>query len=730
MPKFRQTAEIVRLMGKKERVRNIGVVAHIDHGKTTMTDSLLVEAGLLPLQIAGSARVLDYLEEEQRRGITIKTANISFLHEMDGLPYLINLVDTPGHVDFGGKVARALRAIDGAIIVVDAVEEIMAQTETVMRQALVERVKPVLFINKVDRLIKELQLSPKEIQKKFDRIIADYNNIIELYIESEFKQTWKVGGETDNVVFGSALDKWGFALRTHDTTGNKLGDRDVWEAYSQGHTDRLSRIIPLHKAILDMVVKVIPNPIESQRYRIGRIWKGDVNSEIGQAMVNCDENGPLSMCITAVQMIPEAGLVATGRVFSGSVKEGSRVHLLKANDSQKVGKVCVYMSAYREAVDSIAAGNIAAVLGLESARAGETVVDVKQKDAMVPFEGVAYLSEPVMTLAVEPANPKDLSTVLDMMNKLVIEDPDLKVTLDEETGQYLLGGMGELHLEVALNSLKKRLPNVKLVTSSPSAAYRETISNTGLLAMARSPNKQNKFAVQVEPLDSKTVEIVEKSADKKVELKNHIGAIESRDVWAFDEHANILVGPITNDQLPQDVRNNVVQGFHWACRTGPLCEQPLRGVLVRLKAVEFDKNAENRDPSQIMRGMSRAILGSFLTATPTLMEAVYRIEVSAPLEWFGACSNMIIHRRGKIESTEQKAGVARIRGIIPVAETFGLPAEMRSTTSGRAFWQSVFANWECMPEKLAAQTIKQLRQGRGLPLNIPRPDIFVDEMHR
>ncbi len=164
--KFRQTGEILRLMHRKDFIRNVGIVAHIDHGKTTLSDNLLVDAGLLAPQVAGSARVLDYLQEEQRRGITIKTANISFLHKMAKETYLINLVDTPGHVDFIGRVSRALRAVDGVIVVVDSVEEIMAQTETVVRQALEERVRPLLFINKVDRLIRELRLSPNEITRE------------------------------------------------------------------------------------------------------------------------------------------------------------------------------------------------------------------------------------------------------------------------------------------------------------------------------------------------------------------------------------------------------------------------------------------------------------------------------------------------------------------------------------------------------------------------------------
>ena len=248
MPKFRQTGEILKLMSNKEDIRNIGIIAHIDHGKTTMTDSLLAEAGLLSPKIAGEARALDYLEEEQKRGITIKAANISLLHEIEGKPYVINLIDTPGHVDFTGKVTRALRAIDGCVVVVDAVEEVMVQTETVTRQAVEERVQPVLFINKIDRLIRELKLTPENIQKKLTRIIRDFNNLIEMYAEPEYRQKWKVDATKGTVAFGSALHRWGFTLDMTQEKGIKFSD--IIDAYKQNRYEEFQETLPLHKAIL------------------------------------------------------------------------------------------------------------------------------------------------------------------------------------------------------------------------------------------------------------------------------------------------------------------------------------------------------------------------------------------------------------------------------------------------------------------------------------------------
>ncbi|NIR86866.1 elongation factor EF-2, partial [Candidatus Bathyarchaeota archaeon] len=254
--------------------------------------------------------------------------------------------DTPGHVDFTGKVTRALRAIDGAVVVVDAVEEVMVQTETVTRQALEERVKPVLFINKVDRLIRELKLNSNEIQNKLLRIIRDFNNLIDLYGEPEYKDNWRVDSAKGTVAFGSALHRWGFTVELAKQNGIKFSD--VVEAYQKERWQELQKTIPLHTAILDMVAKNLPNPVEAQKYRIPKVWKGDPNSEIGQAMLNCDDNGPTVLCLTLAQLDPHAGLVATGRLFSGTVQEGTQVYLVGAKKDYRTQQVSMYMGAFRE----------------------------------------------------------------------------------------------------------------------------------------------------------------------------------------------------------------------------------------------------------------------------------------------------------------------------------------------------------------------------------------------
>jgi elongation factor 2 len=735
MPKFKQTNGILKLMNKKQNIRDIGIIAHIDHGKTTMTDSLLTEAGLLSPKIAGEARALDYLEEEQKRGITIKTANISLLHEEKGTPYLINLIDTPGHVDFTGKVTRALRAIDGVVVVVDAVEEVMVQTETVTRQALNERVKPVLFINKVDRLIKELKLGPNEIQTKLARIIRDFNNLIALYGEAEQKENWKVDPAEGTVAFGSALHRWGFTVDIAQEKNIKFND--IIDAYKSEKVEELVQKLPLHKAILIMVVKHLPNPLEAQKYRIPKIWKGDIDSELGKSMLNADPKGPTVMCITLAQMDPHAGLVATGRLFSGTVREGEQIYLVGTKRNYRIQQVSMYMGAFRDVVDQIDAGNIAALLGLDQARAGETLVSINHKDGMVPFERIKYVSEPVITIAIEPKHPKDLPRLIDVMNRLAIEDPNLVTSINKETGEYLLSGMGELHLEIAVKFLKEYASgDLEIITSKPLVVYRESTLSPGIVAMAKSPNKHSKFWIQVEPLEENVIQLIEKGDLAEEMGRKKMGTVlkeagwpteEARNVWSLEEHRNVLVDLTKGVQYLREVRTMVISGFRWACQSGPLCEEPMRGLKVKLMDASLHEDPVHRGPAQIMPATRRGILGSFLSSKPVILEPVYKIGVSVPAQWVGEVSSLITRKRGRIVASEQKGPLTMITGFIPVAETFGLSAEMRSATSGHAFWQSAFDHWEKAPENVTAEVIRVTRERRGLSPDVLSASRFIDE---
>jgi elongation factor 2 len=611
-------------------------------------------------------------------------------------------VDTPGHVDFTGKVTRALRVIDGAVVVVDAVEEIMAQTEIVTRQALEERVCPVLFINKVDRLITELQLNEEQIQKKLDHIIGGFNDLVELYAQEPFKSRWKVDASLGNVAFGAALHGWGFTLSMAKQRGVKFSD--VIKAYEKGEREKLQKSLPVYEAIFEMAIKKVPNAREAQGYRIEEIWDGQVNSPIGKALVECSDDGPTVFCVTNVHPDRNGGTVTTGRLFSGKVAKGERLHLVDALAETVVNQVSVDMGSLKEEVSWVSAGNLASLSLTGEVKAGETLVDVAHKADMVPFEGISYVSEPVVTLAIEPKNPKDIPVLLEELGKLASEDPNLKVTADKETGEYLLSGMGELHLEVAINQLKNSC-DMDVKVSSPRVVYMESVEKKGITALAKSPDKQSSFWVQVGP-----------------DGQENEGQVSTLSV---DEHRNVLLDCSgKTEPLSEEALEAVIGGFEFACKAGPLCGEPVRHLKVNL--VDFQLSSEF-DSDEVMRGVGKAIFGSFLTAQPVLLEPVYKIILTVSSELANESSRILGARRGKVASFEQKGLLTVISGFIPVSETFGFSKELRSATSGRAFWQSFFDHWEKMPQKLTSRIVSDLRQRKGLTPEVPKPEKFLEQ---
>jgi elongation factor 2 len=736
LPRYKTVEQILNIMKDRSRVRNIGIIAHVDHGKTTTSDQLLASAGIISPKVAGEVLALDYLKVEQQRGITVKAANVSLYHESEGKGYVINLIDTPGHVDFSGRVTRSLRVLDGSIVVIDAVEGVMTQTETVLRQSLEERVRPILFVNKVDRLVKELKLGPNEMQQKLIDIIREVNNLIDMYAEPEFKQKWMINPSLGNMVFGSAKDRWGFTIPMAQKRGISM--KDVINAYSssdKNKLDELAKIVPIDEALLETVIKLVPDPIEAQKYRIPKIWKGDIDSEIAKAMLNCDPNGPIVMMITDMKVDPHAGLVATGRVFSGTVRPGAELWLVNAKSLQRVLQTSLYMGQIRELADEIPAGNIAAVLGLDKARSGETLIDPKFKEVQGSFEKLHYISEPVVTIAVEPKNPKELTKMIDSLRKLSIEDPNLTVKINEETGEYLLSGMGPLHLEVSLQILKDYY-GIEVITSQPVVVYRESIRAKSQIFEGKSPNKHNKFYINVEPLNERTVELIATGRIKEDMDGKEMAKIlrdeadwdydEAKKIIAVDENINLLVDNTSGVQYLREIMDTFLQGFRLAMREGPLAHEPIRGVKVVLNDAEIHEDPAHRGPAQIYPAVRNAIFAGILTSRPTLLEPLQKLDIRIPLEHIGNVSSVLTKKRGKILNVMQQGNTARVMAEIPVAESFELAADLRGATAGRAFWGTEFSRWAPVPDSILMDIVTKIRERKGLPKEIPKVQDFLE----
>ncbi len=739
MQKYKKIVEHLKdLMRDPRNIKNIGIIAHVDHGKTTLSDNLLSAAGMISDKMAGEMRALDYHEIEQARGITIKAANISLYYQKDGKEYAINMVDTPGHIDFTGHVTRSLRVIDGAIVVVDAVEEVMVQTETVTRQALEERVRPLLFINKVDRLIKELKLTPQDVQKKIMRIIREFNDLIDAYAEPEFKDKWKVRWDNDSVAFGSALHGWGLTNSIAAKKGVKF--TDIIKAYEEDPSGTiLKKEIPVHEALLDMVALHVPNPIEAQSYRVDRLWKDKHDEEILQALKTCDPNGPLIIGINAVKVDPHAGIVVTGRVFSGTLREGQEVYLLNARKAQRIQQTSIYMGPYRIRMEEIPAGNIAAILGLTSASSGETVVDPSIKERVeAGFEAIRYVTEPVVTVAVEAKRPQDLPKLIDTIRKLTLQDPNLVMIHNQETGEILLKGTGELHLEISLYEVKKA--GLEFEVSEPTVVYRESIKGTSDVVLAKSPNKLNRLWVTASPLPEEVVNLIKtrevhermdsRSIAKVLREKGGMDTEDARNVWKIDEeNYNLLINRTVGVQRLDEVREILKQGFMWVMREGPLAGEPVMGVAIRLVNAMIHEDPAHRGPAQLTPTIRRAIFGAMLSADPVLLEPIYEIQVSTPPELIGAVISLISQKRGKIIGVEERGRISIVKGYIPVRETLGgFSNEMRGVTSGRAFWQTKFSHWEPLPKSLMEQVIMEIRRRKGMKEEIPRAEEYMDTL--
>ena len=727
--KYKSTEQVLKIIKNKEQIRNFGVIAHVDHGKTTMSDSLLASSGIIAPSAAGTALAMDFDKEEQERGITIYQANVTLHFTQKDKEYVINMIDTPGHVDFSGRVIRSLRAIDGAVVVCDAVEGIMTQTETVTRMAVEERVRPVLFINKVDRLIKELRLTPEKMQETLADVVLNFNQLLDTYAEPEFKDKWKVAIQNASVTFGSAKDKWAINVDVMKEKG--ITFKDVIEAYKNEKVQELVEKAPLADAVLGMVVKHVPPPNVAQKYRIPKIWHGDLESDIGKALLECKDDGPTIMMVVNMVLDKAAGPVAVGRLFSGTIKDGDTINIIDAKRDGRIQSVNFFMGNQREHVGELGAGNIPALMGLTESRAGNTLSTVKD---IQMFEGVKYISEPVVQIAIEPKHAKDLPKLVEVLRQLTIEDPNLVVKIDEESGETIVAGMGVLHLDVATHRIQDT--KVEVITSEPLINYRETVKGICEPIMSKSPNRHNKIFMKVEPLEPAIGDLLRSGQIGEMKDKKMMAELLKKEGWdtdtikrimRLDSRGNVLINGTKGVQFIAESTDSINSGFDDVMKEGPLCKEQMRDCKFTFTHFVPHEDTAHRGLSQLGPASRRACMGALLTAGTTILEPILAIEVRVPTDLVGNVATVLSGKRGKILDMQQKGALSIVTGELPAAETFTLSEDMRGQTAGKAMWNSHFKAWGELPKSKISEMISEIRKRKGLSPDPPTVDEFIDK---
>lgn len=617
-------------------VRNVAIAGHIDHGKTTMADYILAEAGIIAKSLAGKARFLDYWLEEQRRGITMKTTVMSFRTIKGSSEYLVHLIDTPGHVDFSGKVSRAFRLADSAIFVVDAVEGVMAQTESYLRLALREAVRPILFINKIDRLITEIKASPTQIFSKLSSVIRRFNSMIERYAPQEFANSWQVNPKDDTVIFGSALHGWGLSYSDFKRTNLKF--EDIIEYYRSGRIQELRTEFPLGKRILDIMIEKCPSPIQAQEVRVKHLWNGEPPEEV----LSCSPDGEAIFYVSKVSI--EKGLsYITARVFSGTVRPGEYINL-NNKKRKRLQTVFLIHANKLENITEVPAGNVFG--GILEALPGETY---SEKPLNGCFIGPIYTAHPVLAIAISPKNYSEIQRLLGVLNELIIEDPNLSFRVSEETGQIILYGLGELHLELAIKDINE---TVAVFTTEPTVAFKEIPENKVEIST-------DAIEITIEPIENLKLADIIRSLDNHVEI----------------------VG------LPPDKKSALETVILNSLRAGPRIREPI-------VATRIEVRVKGRIPeSEILQKIYEA-LSSIRTR---IAQPYYSLSIVTDCEFIGQVISLLSSRSARVESV-MSADLCEISGQVSVLNSLGLAEALRNVTHGRASVQLEYLGFKIADE--------------------------------
>lgn len=841
MPNF-SPEEMREAMDRRHNIRNMSVIAHVDHGKSTLTDSLVAAAGIIAEEKAGEQRVMDTRKDEQERCITIKSTGISLYYEItdqgplpkecQGNGFLVNLIDSPGHVDFSSEVTAALRVTDGALVVVDCVEGVCVQTETVLRQALTERIRPVLMVNKMDRALGELKLDPESAYQTFNKVIESANIIISTYNDDLLGDS-QVNPAQGTVAFGSGLHGWGFTLgKFADMYASKFGiernkmmkhlwgdwffdaKNKQWVTVNPGGLDRgfskfvmepikkvydtimkgtqekamelvvdklkvklstedkqktgkdlmkvaFRKWLPAAEALLGMIIFHLPSPVKAQAYRYSSLYEGPLDDKYAKAIQECDPNGPLMLYVSKMVPTNDKGrFYAFGRVFSGKVKSGGKVRIMGPNfipgeetdlfKAKAVQRTVIMMGGRVQQIDDCPCGNTIGLVGVDKflLKSG-TITEDENEDAH-NIKVMKFSVSPVVRVAVACANPSDLPKLVEGLKRLSKSDPVCQISI-EESGEQIVAGAGELHLEICLQDLEDDYcKGIKLIKSDPVVSYRETVTSTSdRTCLSKSPNKHNRLFVTAEPFPEGLADEIEngkvtprddpKKRSKYLSEKFNWSSEDSKKIWCFGPEttgANLLIDMTKGIAYLNEIKDSCNAAFQWATREGVLCEENMRAIRFNIQDVTLHTDAIHRGGGQIIPTCRRVLYACQLTASPSLQEPVFLVDIQTNETAMGSIYGVLNKRRGHVFQEDKRPGtpIYNMKAYLPVMESFGFTADLRSATSGQAFPQCVFDHWDVVsgqisePNSKVSGIVKQIRARKGLKEGVPALDNFLDKL--
>ncbi|HJU03551.1 MAG TPA: elongation factor G [Nitrospiraceae bacterium] len=684
-----------------DRTRNLGIMAHIDAGKTTTTERILFYTGVSHRmgEVHDGAATMDWMEQERERGITITSAATTcFWHE-----YRINIIDTPGHVDFTIEVERSLRVLDGAVAVFDSVQGVEPQSETVWRQADKYRVPRIAFMNKMDRigadffasvqsLIDRLGANPVPIHLPIGRE-AEFRGSIDLvqmkayvYDDESLGAKYKVEEIPADMaeLAKEYREKMLEAVAEHDEqvlerylNGETLSEADVKKAIRAGTI--AMKITPVLcgsafknkgvQQLLDGMVDYLPSPLDIPPV-VG------VDPDSGKELKRqASDDEPFAALAFKIMTDPFAGQLTYFRVYSGTLKTGTSVYNITKNAKERIGRLLKMHANKREDIDTVYAGDIAAAVGLKGATTGDTLCDEKHPILLE----VMKFPEPVIAMAIEPKTKQDQEKLGFSLQKLAQEDPSFRVRTDEETAQTIIAGMGELHLEIIVDRLLREF-KVEANVGKPEVAFRETIR--------RAAEAEAKYI---------------KQTGGRGQYGHVVLTVEPSEPGVGFEFVNKIVG----GAIPREYIPAIEKGVKERMETGVLAGYPLRDVRVTVIDGSYHDVDSNEMAFKIAGSMG--FQDACRKADPVLLEPIMKVEVLVPQEYMGDVIGNLNGRRGKIQGIKVRAGSQAIEAAVPLSEMFGYATDLRSRTQGRATYSMEFERYEPVPKQIAEQIIAKNR---------------------